>query len=373
MVVNGIASDGISYYSRVVTTLADSGPGSLRQVVADSVSGGVIRFDASLTGQTILLTSGPINLDKNLIIDGSTLTHGIWVNANASVRVLTVQPGASVTINSLILINGSDANVGGIANYGSLTLNNCCVADNVSPAGVGGINNFAIGSLTLNNCTVTVNSGKYGGIFSGGVLNMNNCTVAGNSGSIVGGLYVGLGFPQVYNTIISGNTGGTFTNFYGPFGGGNNLLDVADPMLAPIGDHGGLTPSMPPLPGSPAVDAGSDAAAAAAGLATDQRGLPRISGDHVDIGAAELQLVTSSTPAQVSSVTNLPDGSFQLGFTNLSGASFRVYAATNVALPWSNWTMIGFVSEIPAGSGQFQFNDPQATNTFQRFYRVRSP
>ena len=44
---------------------------------------------------------------------------------------------------------------------------------------------------------------------------------------------------------------------------------------------------MPPLPGSPAIDAGSNAATN--DFATDQRGLPRFVGPQVDIGAVEFQ------------------------------------------------------------------------------------
>ena len=44
---------------------------------------------------------------------------------------------------------------------------------------------------------------------------------------------------------------------------------------------------MPPLPGSPAIDAGSNAATN--NFATDQRGLPRFVGPQVDIGAVEFQ------------------------------------------------------------------------------------
>ena len=63
-----------------------------------------------------------------------------------------------------------------------------------------------------------------------------------------------------------------------------------DPLLAPLGDYGGPTQTMPPLPGSPAIDAGDNAAAS--GLATDQRGMARVqSGGYglpvVDIGAVE--------------------------------------------------------------------------------------
>jgi hypothetical protein len=65
------------------------------------------------------------------------------------------------------------------------------------------------------------------------------------------------------------------------------------------------------------------------------------------------------------------DGSFQFGFTNISGASFSVLAATNLMLPLSNWTVLGGFTE--SSPGQFQFSDTPATNREQRFYRARSP
>ena len=44
------------------------------------------------------------------------------------------------------------------------------------------------------------------------------------------------------------------------------------------------------LPGSPALDAGSDFLVSSANVATDQRGFPRKAGAHVDIGAFERQV-----------------------------------------------------------------------------------
>jgi hypothetical protein len=67
----------------------------------------------------------------------------------------------------------------------------------------------------------------------------------------------------------------------------------------------------------------------------------------------------------------LPNGSFQLTFTNTPGASFTALASTNAALPVSNWTVLGPVTEI--SPGLFHFTDPQAVNSQLRFYRIRSP
>jgi hypothetical protein len=64
------------------------------------------------------------------------------------------------------------------------------------------------------------------------------------------------------------------------------------------------------------------------------------------------------------------NGSFQFSFTNIAGAQFNALMATNVALPGSNWAAAGAVTEI--SPGHFQCADPQATNSPQRFYRVRS-
>jgi N-acetylneuraminic acid mutarotase len=77
------------------------------------------------------------------------------------------------------------------------------------------------------------------------------------------------------------------------------------------------------------------------------------------------------TPITLTGSKTLTNGSFQFSFTNTPGALFGVLATTNLALPLSNWTLLGGVTEI--SPGQFQFTDAQATNSPQRFYRLRSP
>src|SRR5262249_59652818 len=72
---------------------------------------------------------------------------------------------------------------------------------------------------------------------------------------------------------------------------GPNLIGGA-PLLAPLGDYGGPTPTMPLLPGSPALGGGT----ASGAPTTDQRGQPRTG--HVDIGAFQSQgsaLVVNTT------------------------------------------------------------------------------
>jgi len=74
-----------------------------------------------------------------------------------------------------------------------------------------------------------------------------------------------------------------------------NIVGVANPGLAPLGLYGGTSLTMPLLPGSPAINAGTSTGA----LATDQRGLARFG--PTDIGAFESQgftltLAPGSTP-----------------------------------------------------------------------------
>ena len=178
------------------------------------------------------------------------------------------------------------ANGGGIYFLsGTLTINNSTFTSNSAAAG-GGIVILG-GTATINNSTFSGNSSALGGggIYNGGILTLNNSTLSGNSASSSGGGIKNFGTLALTNTIVATNdlySSGSYT-------GANNLTN-GDPLLAPLGNYGGPTQTMPPLPGSPAIDAGDDSVTNF--LATDQRGFPRKSGAHVDIGSVEVQVGT---------------------------------------------------------------------------------
>jgi len=67
----------------------------------------------------------------------------------------------------------------------------------------------------------------------------------------------------------------------------------------------------------------------------------------------------------------LAGGAFQYSFTNTPGLAFTALTSTNIALPLSNWTILGAVTEI--APGQYQFTDVQNTNDPMRFHSVRQP
>ncbi|MBC8095864.1 MAG: hypothetical protein H7Y43_08625, partial [Akkermansiaceae bacterium] len=391
----------------LVTTNADNGAlGSLRSVLAGAEAGSTITFAPGLSGQTILLTNGQIVLSRIVSIDGSTLINGVQINGSGASRLFFVNGGVDAVLNALTLTNGNEVVGGAINNNGTLTINQCTLAGNRANTS-GGISGGAIlnrGLLAVRNSTLAGNTGSFGGAifndlnstltvgqstFTGnvgtnsggaiynfnGTMTVNQSTVVGNQspgvGSQGGGINNnGFGF-YLTNSIVCGNTASSSPNIAGvvtPFSSPNNLVDI-NAQLAPPGNYGGPTPTLPPLPGSPVIDGGSDAAAST--FITDQRGLPRLAGLHVDIGAVELQTIGVTNPPVLTGIAKLGNGSIQFNFTNLTGAGFTVLTATNVALPLSNWTVLG--APIEVSPGQYQFTDAQATNNVQRFYRVRSP
>jgi hypothetical protein len=77
-------------------------------------------------------------------------------------------------------------------------------------------------------------------------------------------------------------------------------------------------------------------------------------------------------PASLNQMEVSMDGSFVIGFTNVSGAPFTVLSSTDVLAPVGEWTVLGQASEVLPG--QFQYSDAQALNRDAvRFYRLRSP
>jgi fibronectin-binding autotransporter adhesin len=392
----------------VVSSTTDSGENTLRDAITYNPVGTTVTFASNLSGQNINLTSGEIILATNLNINASSLANGVAVYGNGTSRVFLINPGVTNILTGLSIGFGNGTGPGpalsgyggSIYNQGNLTLSQCTIAlNNCSTAGGGIYNNRApAGMLTLNACTLADNSAPHGGaVQNEGVLAAYNCTftantatsqggaisapfsaptaltlctIVGNSSGDGGGVYGTV--VNLTNTIVAGNSAAANQNLSGTFMlGGNNLIG-GNPGLAALGYYGGLTPTMPPTNGSPAIDMG-----AATTFTTDQRGYPRPSGAGEDIGAVEVQVagapfVLTGTNGAAGTI-RLVNGQAQINFTNLMGGNFTVFASTNVALPFNTWSNLGPAVETPVGSGQFQFNDPSATNYRQRFYRVSSP
>src|SRR5438046_5758255 len=118
----------------------DSGPGSLRQALADAHNEDTINFDSSLNGQTITLTSGELVVNKIVSINGPG-PNNLAVDANHESRVFHVSDGASAGISGLSIINGSASGLygGGIYNdHSTLSVINCTLSGNYADAPTGG-------------------------------------------------------------------------------------------------------------------------------------------------------------------------------------------------------------------------------------------
>jgi hypothetical protein len=230
--------------------------------------------------------------------------------------------GGSLTVSASTLVGNTATFGGGIAaTGGSVTV----VSNSTLAGNQGGGIDASDGSVTVvSNSTLVGNTAISGGgiSVSGGSVTVSNSTPAGKQG---GGISVYAIPPPVRNstvtlrnTLVARNTltdgvtpsdvsGGldttnSWNNLIGTGGGGGlidgvqgNRVGVSDPGLAPLGDYGGPTQTMALLPGSPAINAGSNTFVAASD--TDQRGLPRIAGGTVDIGAFESQGPTPPTAA----------------------------------------------------------------------------
>ena len=106
-------------------------------------------------------------------------------------------------------------------------------------------------------------------------MSLTNCTISNNNAALGGGgIYTEDATLNMNNTIVAGNTQTILSDLSGSPTGSNNLIG-GDPVLAPLGNYGGPTQTMPELPGSLlalppvqrrlAVDAGESSAATRSG------------------------------------------------------------------------------------------------------------
>jgi len=319
-----------------VTNTNDSGPGSLRQALADANDGDTI--DATSISGTITLTTGELLVDKSVTINGAG-ADVLAVDGNMISRVFRIpMSGETITISGLTIRNGHAGTTGGgidNENDAILTITNCTVSSNTAGLG-GGV--FNGGTLTIASTTISRNSASTGGgtyndgggtltvtnsTFSGntatpsggGIFNINiftltNSTFSGNSAGFGGGIY-NLGTVQIGDTILnmshissSGTVRSLGYNLSSDDGGGF-LTGPGDqinsnPLLGPLQNNGGPTFTHELLPGSPAIDAGDPNFTPPPFF--DQRGpgFDRVVNGRIDIGSFEVQTQTVAIQLQAS-------------------------------------------------------------------------
>lgn len=209
-----------------VSSLADSGPGSLRDAItqANASSGEphLVQFQPGLAG-TIALGS-EIRISRSLNVQGPG-AHLVTVDGNETTRLFRVQRTTgeprTVSLSGLTLTRGRADDGGAIwANDDNLTLAALTLSNN-SVTNHGGAIWMTEADLTLDGVVVVNNrapedaQGSGGGIyFTAGIATIRRSYIAGNRASFGGGLR--LGSPRVHaviaDTLIqdnwAGHTGG---------------------------------------------------------------------------------------------------------------------------------------------------------------------
>jgi hypothetical protein len=355
-----------------------------------TISNSVIDNNTALYGGGISVDTGSALRLVNSTVSGNEaeVGGGIAVNDGGALTVVN----STVANNRAFGISGGYG--GGIAvNGGAIaTLINSTIAGNNSSYG-GGLYNA--GDLTLINTTVANNSadelggGLYNTICGCSSTQLFNSTLTGNYAYIGGGIYHAAGSLSLTNTIVAGNSAGQgyadaflagSTNYLGvnvvsQAGIGTPATVLYEPNLAnifaaidPIYGGGLLANNGGPVEtvairagGGVAYNRGNAALLPAdsedldndtnqgEALPVDARGLPRMSGTGLDVGAFEVQnnapVITSNggganavvvVPENNTAVTTVTATDLQndvLAFSIIGGADaarFQINAATGV-------------------------------------------
>ncbi len=181
---------------------------------------------------------------------------------------------------SALSANDSTHNGGAIFNTGvNVLVENSTLAGNASADNTGGaISNNTSGDLIIRHSTIAANTGT--GIINDApaVLTLDNSIVANNFNLLNVPIDILGDFTSVAANLIREHTG---TLLGGP------APITNDPVLGPLGSYGGRSHSMPPLVGSPVLDAG---VVTVNTPSTDQDSSFRPNGDAPELGAIESRL-----------------------------------------------------------------------------------
>ncbi len=307
---------------------------------------GVLNATAPITVRYLTIQNGGgVTTGGGLSVNAdATIDHVTFLNNQASMQGGGLYANAPVTI-TYSSFTGNQVTVyspsayGGAVHFGDqATVSNTTFNDN-SSANYGGAFTTEPGNgpllVMISGSTFISNTAQTGGaIVTWDPLSVINSTFSGNtaSGSATSGGAMALAYTtSITNATISDSTGSGIqgsgpvslvntiiansltgsdctatvgTNLNNLFEDGTCSPSVSgDPLLGSLANNGGSTQTFALLPGSPALDAGDNAACPA----TDQRGVARPQNGVCDIGAFE-STIQPGPNFQVNSTADTDDG-----------------------------------------------------------------
>ena len=289
-----------------------SGPGG--GVALPSGSGTLTILNSTISGNSAAAGGGIYlydNASPTLIQD--SIISGNQATLGSGGGMYFYGPNYDVTIRRTTISGNTAGRGGGIYFYdtdgGAILIEDSTISGNQAIVG-GGMYFYNVDDpVTITNTTVSGNSAQYGGgiVFYGSGIapfTINLSTISGNTASMVAG-----NLASFYNAVTLNNSivadgvapsspdiyGGNFTSNFSLIEtpgtavlvSGPGTVTGVDPQLGPLQNNGGPTQTKLPAPTSPVINAGDPAFAPPP--ANDQRGLPRVSGGRVDMGAVEVQ------------------------------------------------------------------------------------
>jgi hypothetical protein len=233
---------------------------------------------------------------------------------------------------------------------GKVTLTHCTIAGNTAAAGTGIPNGAADGAV--------YNLAYGNAVETGGATTASSTLVDTILAATTGG-----------NDLVSSSVDGNQTNTATVVTDGHDIVPTSSgtisgspltgsPLLGPLQNNGGPTPTMALLAGSPALDAADPAAC----VPTDQRGVLRPQGPSCDIGAYEqgqltVQLVGNGT----GTVTSAPAG---ISCNPTCAASFPGTSVTLSAQAAAGSSFIAWTSNCVDGVYDFTSSHQPCAATF---------
>ncbi|MCC5866142.1 MAG: choice-of-anchor D domain-containing protein [Wenzhouxiangella sp.] len=268
-------------------------------------SGSTARIGGAIANAATSAGPARLTVERCLIEDNSSAGDGGGIGSftlAATTAELTVRDST---------FTGNHATWGGaIAQYAQFggsslgEISNSTISNNASTNDGAGIDSDVLSGsgsnqLTLINTTIHGNSSSRSGggvssVLAGSIFRYRNTIVAGNTAAVTGNDFFqsNLGSDTVFQggNLIGNNAGLIFFTSHSSDQIGTPGSPI-NPLLGPLANNGGPTPSHLPAPGSPAIDGGLNLFCPAA----DQRGQTRpVDGNGngsaiCDSGAVEIQ------------------------------------------------------------------------------------